>query len=358
MLLSICLSKCLFCSPARWAQAHTTSKRIRSALCNILSLGHRLCLPKPRWKRERSSCARQVQQRLTHALQRLVAPTPTIRFCRSRTLTNSWPNCTIRRSVSLHRLHETSHQYTLASANVSFAAQRFCVDPSYVESICNNSKCCIRAIVIDNLINTAALVGVDNDALFLGVFLFDRYIDIMNHSIFFQQECLDMMVEIGCTCLWIAAKFEQVRVPRMADFGLGDLREMEQQILSAIDYHLMVPTIKTFHRTYLVEESVPPLLYHLSGYLIELALIDVSMLSYAPSMVAASAFVISAYLLYLEIDIMHMTGYKPGDLQECMARLMGVHYAACTTQGVCFVSWKYLDVRRGSVAMIPPVNIL
>jgi cyclin A len=232
--------------------------------------------------------------------------------------------------------------------------QKFCVGNSYVNILYDN-KYCFRAIVIDTLIHTAGLVGVENDALFLGVFLFDQYIDIMNFSIFYRTECLDMLLEIGCTCLWIAAKFEQGRVPRMAYFGMGDLRGLEQQILVALDYHLLVPTVKTFHRVYLV--GAPPMLYHLSGYLMELALIDVSMLSFAPSMVAASAIVISAYLLHILIDIEHLTGYKAGQLRECVTRLMGVHYAASTTQGACYVSFKYLDGRRGSVAMIPPVNL-
>eukprot|EP00955_Chlamydomonas_euryale_P094996 364905-Chlamydomonas_euryale.AAC.8 len=61
---------------------------------------------------------------------------------------------------------------------------------------------------------------------------------------------------VGVTCMWVAAKYEEIYPPNVSDFCYitdntypkEQLVEMEEIILKRLEYELTVPTAKTFLR--------------------------------------------------------------------------------------------------------------
>ncbi|PKI42464.1 hypothetical protein CRG98_037137 [Punica granatum] len=64
----------------------------------------------------------------------------------------------------------------------------------------------------------------------------------------------------------------------------------------------------------------------LANYLAELSLLEYSMLSYAPSLIAASSIFLANYILVpskrpWDSTLQHYTLYQPSDLRECVKEL-------------------------------------
>ena len=102
---------------------------------------------------------------------------------------------------------------------------------------------------------------------------------------------------VGVTALLLASKYEEIYPPELKDFVFltdkaytkDDMLQMEFYILSKLSFDLTFPTSFRFLERYGRLIGDDSRVIQLAQYLIELSLVDIRMLQYCASTVAASA---------------------------------------------------------------------
>lgn len=161
--------------------------------------------------------------------------------------------------------------------------------------------------IIDMMIDAQAKLHLNDFTLFLAVNIFDRCLA----KCFVNQKNIYL---VGITCLWIAHKYEEVGDPTgnqyVAAFGsittARDIIKMEAKILSHIKYELTVPTaypflMKLFKVIGLVHGHQGSRMKRTAQFLISLALMDVTVMRYRPSGIAAAAVRLAAAINEVEL---------------------------------------------------------
>lgn len=107
----------------------------------------------------------------------------------------------------------------------------------------------MRSILVDWLVEVAEEYKLCADTLYLAVGYLDRLLTV--HRVPRAQLQL-----VGITCMWIAAKYEEIYPPNVNEFtyitdntySKEQLVAMEEEVLKKLKYELTVPTAKTFLR--------------------------------------------------------------------------------------------------------------
>jgi cyclin A len=177
---------------------------------------------------------------------------------------------------------------------LQYSETEYRVSPDYMRPIQKDITPSMRAILVDWLIEVADEFGFRSETLFLCINYLDRYLSV-------QQVPRSKLQLVGIVCLIIAAKFEEIQVPRIEEFVfLSDntcTREevfaVEVHVLAKLSYFLVAATAYSFLSKYLTFINVCITaklgIDKLSNHLIRLAALDYGMLKYSPSLVAASA---------------------------------------------------------------------
>lgn len=98
---------------------------------------------------------------------------------------------------------------------------------------------------------------------------------------------------LGVTTLWVASKYEEIYPPELNDFLLvsenkfarSEIIEMEKDILHTLNFMITVPSSFRFLQRYrrlsglLNNEEV----YYYAWYILEICLLDASLLRFKPS---------------------------------------------------------------------------
>lgn len=100
----------------------------------------------------------------------------------------------------------------------------------------------MRKILIDWLVDVHRKFRLRQETLFMAVNLVDRYLEKTEESVPKAKFQL-----FGVTCLFVAAKFEEIYPPSLSDFvyvcadtyTAGQILEMEGLILNALDFNLV-----------------------------------------------------------------------------------------------------------------------
>jgi len=117
--------------------------------------------------------------------------------------------------------------------------------PNYMESQTDiNAK--MRAILIDWLVEVHMKYKLRPETLFLTVQCIDRYLTKMP----VMRKRLQL---VGVVAMFIAAKFEEIHAPEVADFVYitdsaytkEDILTMECQMLTTLDFQIVVPLLRT-----------------------------------------------------------------------------------------------------------------
>ncbi len=107
----------------------------------------------------------------------------------------------------------------------------------------------MRAILVDWLVEVAEEYKLCADTLYQTVNYIDRFLSM--HVV--QRNQLQL---VGVSCMWVAAKYEEIYPPNVADFcyitdntySREQVVGMEEMILKKLSYELTVPTAKMFLR--------------------------------------------------------------------------------------------------------------
>jgi len=148
----------------------------------------------------------------------------------------------------------------------------------------------MRAILVDWLVEVHHMFKLLPETLFLTVFIIDRYLEK-------AVVARDKLQLVGVTAMFIAAKYEEIYAPECNDFvHVSDgayekeqILETEQTILNTLAFNLTCPSALHFLRRYSKAAGSDYNVHTLCKYLIELVLVDVKMLKYLPSEIAAGS---------------------------------------------------------------------
>lgn len=160
-----------------------------------------------------------------------------------------------------------------------------------------------RLKLVEWLIEMHAYLSLIPETLYLTISVVDRYMSVASNKDFSIQL-------IGVASLFIAAKFEEIYPPELRDFVFitkgkctkEDILRAESDILWKLDFNILVVSpLLLFNRFYFIasqskeelKHSRMSQIYYLSNFILELCLLEYSMLKYSPSILASAALFVS-----------------------------------------------------------------
>ncbi|MFS7999754.1 putative cyclin domain-containing protein [Helianthus anomalus] len=193
----------------------------------------------------------------------------------------------------------------------------------------------MRAQVINWMIGVADEYNLLPESVCLAVSLLDRFLSRND----IKRGVLQL---VGTASLMIAAKCEELRrTPKAADycdmavdsFSVKQLLRKEAEVLRSLAFEVGDPTVITFVRRFTVVahsqiefQTSSLTLKALTQYLSELSLLEYELLQFWPNLIAAAVvflarFTLKARLHPWNLDLQHVTGFRPPELRGCVGIL-------------------------------------
>jgi len=154
----------------------------------------------------------------------------------------------------------------------------------------------MREILVDWMVEVQLKFRLKEETLFLSIHLLDRFLErrLVGRT---------KLQLVGCTALLLAAKYEEIYSPEVADFvAISDKAYSREQILAmegimltALNFNLTVPLPINFLQRYarLCSIEQGDQVWQLTMYFAQLTLPAYAFLSFAPSTIAAAALYLS-----------------------------------------------------------------
>ncbi|KAJ3672315.1 hypothetical protein LUZ60_007036 [Juncus effusus] len=236
-----------------------------------------------------------------------------------------------------------------------------CVNPSYMSNQLDiNEK--MRAILIDWLIEVHYKLELLDETLFLTVNIIDRFLAVQNVA----RKKLQL---VGVTALLLACKYEEVSVPVVEDlilicdraYSRSEVLDMERLVVNTLQFNMSVPTPYVFMRRFLKAAGSDRQLELLSFFMVELCLVEYSMLQYRPSFLAAAAIFtaqssLNGFSVWTKSSQLH-SRYSEHELLECSRIMVELHQKA--GQGkLTGVHRKYSTYKYGCASKSEPAAFL
>lgn len=247
-------------------------------------------------------------------------------------------------------------EYMLDIQRVLHREEVLCTaSPGYMDRQAHvNAK--MRGILVDWLVSVQQKYKLKAETLFLAINLIDRYLEV-------RATARRHLQLVGVTAMLIAAKFEEMYPPQISDFvyvtdkaySKEDIVKMEVTMLTALDFKICRPTPVTFLERYQNVNGCTEAHRDLAQYLLELTLVEYSMLKYSPSRLAAAAVLLSNKLLrrqpsWKPAAVKH-THFTEQMLKECAKEMCGLVENA-EHSSLQAVRKKFSQLKYHSVAKI------
>eukprot|EP00796_Vickermania_ingenoplastis_P002040 gene2040-1230_t len=183
----------------------------------------------------------------------------------------------------------------------------------------------MRVILIDWLIDVHKRFDHHRETLFLTVNIIDRYLSITNTK--YKPYCSvrrSKLQLVAVSAYLVATKYEQIIVPDLKEFVLvaahsytkKEVLQMEGDICSVLGFRFTVPTSYQFasrlltvmEDSSLIRQSEQPqrsmeILFHLTNFFLEHALLDYNALQFTPSQVGNAAVFLAIHTLQLHLGL-------------------------------------------------------
>ncbi|KAK1278294.1 hypothetical protein QJS04_geneDACA003283 [Acorus gramineus] len=207
----------------------------------------------------------------------------------------------------------------------------------------------MRAILADWLVEVHAKFELMPETLFLTQHIIDKYLSMQMVS---RRE----LQLVGISAMLIACKYEEIWAPEINDFicisakmySREQVLAMETTMLNKIDWCLTVPTPYMFLVRFIKAAMADKELEHMAFFYAELALMQYSLTSYCPSMIAASA-------VYAACCALNKT--PCWNATDC-AKLLASSHSMVEGSKLKVVYRKYSGSQRLAVALHPPAEKL
>ncbi|KAL6621200.1 hypothetical protein ACP70R_033632 [Stipagrostis hirtigluma subsp. patula] len=185
----------------------------------------------------------------------------------------------------------------------------------------------MRAVLIDWIVGVTEEYAHVPDTLYLTVNYIDRYLSIEE----INQHRLQLL---GVACLLIAAKHEEICPPLVEElcyisdnlYTKDEVLQMEASVLNYLKFEMTAPTAKCFLRRFVRAAQASEelnLASFIASYICELSLLEYSLLSYLPSLVAASSVFLAKFILKPTKNpwnptLSYYTENTPSELRGCV----------------------------------------
>lgn len=198
--------------------------------------------------------------------------------------------------VDMHPQHVTEYSQDIY-AKLYEDEHRCCPRPDYMEAQRDlNGK--MRAILVDWIVEVQFKYRLLPETLFLTVSLIDRYLSRASVA----RTRLQL---VGVAAMFIAAKYEEIHPPEVADFVYisdnvytkEEVLEMECSMLSTLQFYICCPTVVHFLDRLVTINKCNELHRCAVQYASELALLDIRLVRFPPSHLAASAMYLTNELM-------------------------------------------------------------
>lgn len=218
----------------------------------------------------------------------------------------------------------------------------------------------MRAILVDWLVEVHHMFKLLPETLFLTVFIIDRYLE----KAVVAREKLQL---IGITAMFIGAKYEEIYAPECNDFvhvsdgayEKDQILETEQNVLNTLEFNLTCPSALHFLRRYSKAAGSDYNVHTLCKYLIELVLVDMKMVKFLPSEIAAGAVYVARAMTQKAPlwtpTLHHYTTYSEEHVRGIAMEINGLLKKA-QKSSLRAVQKKYASEKYAEVANIPVVD--
>lgn len=191
----------------------------------------------------------------------------------------------------------------------------------------------MREILVDWMVQVHQKYKQKRETLFLSVILVDQF--LIRRPV--ARKKLQL---VGVTAVLIASKYEEIYPTETSQlvyicdntYTKDEILKMEIEILTAVNFDLRRPTVVTFLDRFRKLNNCNDLHGHLTQYIVELALIDLKMIRYTPSHVAAAAVLLSNKLLKKQpswpASMETHAGYSESSIKSCAKELCAILEAA------------------------------
>merc|ERR1712168_705046 len=158
----------------------------------------------------------------------------------------------------------------------------------------------MRAVLVDWLVEVQQQFKLLQETFFLTLDIIDRYLNREGRYVHKSQLQL-----VGVSAMFLASKIEEIYAPEISDFvyitddtyTAEEIRCTELRILKVLDFNLSRPSSLVFLRRFSKAGDVDMLQHNLAKYVLELAMVEYSLVSLRPSFLAASALHLSLLIL-------------------------------------------------------------
>lgn len=162
----------------------------------------------------------------------------------------------------------------------------------------------MRAILVDWIIGVHLVFNLNQETLFLTIWIIDTY---LSYEIIPRTK----LQLLGIASLLISCKYNEVLYPEIINFinatdkayDVSELFQMEKKILIKLDFNILVPTSNQFYDILSKLFNFDNNQYFLGKFFLESYLIDYNMISFSTSNIALS-------VAYIVMKFFNIKGYK------------------------------------------------
>jgi len=225
----------------------------------------------------------------------------------------------------------------------------------------------MRSVLVDWLVGVHLQFKLLPETMYTGIAILDRF--LQNNLKMVDRNTLQL---VGVSSMLIASKYEEIYAPEVKDFVYitdsayteRDILRMELKILDSLDFELGRPLPLHFLRRASKAGGVEASTHTLAKYVMELSLVDYTMIAEPPSRLAAAALALSIRILDPEMMSMedvwtraleYYTKYQLHELNNTVKKLAGLLVAAPTAK-LSAVFNKYSTRKFLKISRIPPVE--
>ncbi|KAG8707015.1 G2/mitotic-specific cyclin [Ceratobasidium sp. 423] len=193
------------------------------------------------------------------------------------------------------------------------------LNPNYIEKQ-KELNWGMRGILGDWLIQVHARFRLLPETLYLAMHLVDRMLSIRVVS-------LSRLQLVGVTCMFIAAKYEEIMAPSVKHFvecadsayTEKDILDAEQYVLRVLGWDCSYPNVMTFLRRVSKAEDFDDQTRSVGKFFVEIACVDHRLLPFPPSQIAAASLWLARLILDRDPwngNLTHYSTYREKDLIE------------------------------------------
>lgn len=224
----------------------------------------------------------------------------------------------------------------------------------------------MRAVLVDWLVGVHTQFHLLQETLYTTVAIMDRYL----------QEDLEIISRkklqlVGVASMLVAAKYEEIYAPEVKDFVYitdrayteQEILRMELRILQVLKFNLGRPLPLHFLRRASKAGGVEAATHALAKYLVELSLVQYSMVDIEPSRLAAAALALSLKILdkgsnfasLWSPTLVHFTRYNLEEIYPTVSKLAEALIAAPSAK-LDSVYRKYCNKKFMKIARLPSLE--